>query len=605
MVIVQERGLLAKVLLCTKQVYFNCSILTGPRSSKSKISPHKHNTEQERHTVNKTKSSNEEGSVTKNSQTTVKTTSPEDKAGKLQAAQETGHNNEDKYSTTKTAIKSILKRTNEQPSTEKSLPGDSLDQSKTITSSNATKDDNEEMFDVDDTEQPFASLTEEEKKIIGLMACPSNGNGQSNLAVNKSTDSMSPVSDLSAISSTYSHSSASTKSSKNDTGDEGIMSSIQGDIDTHDTLNVVKREQVTISSSQNERLNYINVPNVVDEVDEMPEGSGLCCRSERPNLNETTKEKSNKADKPRKRKSIQLQISDEGCQDKAPLKDIIAAKKRKSQQLPFVTTCSNNSHAVKDEERSKVETCINQETTLQQFFMSTSKSPKGAEHSRKVTPSDISPGIKRQKAVSDSPVKLKEKSPIKDLTKESVHVPKKKLAMTDAEINFFVPSKKAKKSDKVEKPKNDKEKTTPVKTLKPKIEKKGLERNKILQKTKPKTMVPVTILSSDDSNMCSTDNCDSSVEEQDSLKKIWDDFELPQNDDVIEEDILIQWPIKNQTQELSRKRMPSTSTDAGTEKQPSLVNALGLGKKQRIAHTSSHVSKVCNVFCTCFLGQTH
>lgn len=517
----------------------------------------------------------------------------------MQTAHDTGHSNEDKYSTTKTAIKSILKRTNEEPSTEKTLPADSLDQRKTITSSNTTKDGDEEMFDLDETEQPFASLTEEEKKIIGLMACPSSGNGQSNLAVNKSMDLMSTVSDLSDISSTYSHTFASTKSSKNDTGDEGVISSIQGDIDAHGTLIVVKTEEVAIGSSQNESLSYINAK-VVDEVDEIPEGSGLCRRSEKPDLTDTIKEKSVKADKPRKRKSIQLQISDEGCQDKAPLKDIIATKKRKSQQLPCVTTCSNKSYAVKDDERSKDESCINPETTTQQFLMSTSKLLKGVEHSRKVTHtcSDFSPGIKRQKAISDSPVKLKEKSPTKNLSKESVHVSKKKVAMTEAEINFFVPSKKPKKSDKVETPKKDKEKPTPVKILKPKIEKKGLERNRSLHKTRPKTMVPVTILSSDDSNMGSPDNLDSSVEEQDSLKKIWDDFELPPNDDIMEEDILIQSPIKNQTQQLSRKRVPSTSTDADTEKQPSLVNALGLGKKQRIAHTSSHVSKVCNVFCT-------
>lgn len=468
---------------------------------------------------------------------------------------------------------------------------DSLDQRKATTSLDVTTESNVEMFELDDTEQPFASLTDEEKKIIGLTAFPPSGNSQSDLAAIKDTDLKSPVSNSSTISSTHGHISASTKSSENNAEDKGVMSSNQGDINTTDAHKVVKVEQLEVDGS-NEGLTD-TIAKAVNEIDEMPVKSKHDCTSEKHNITDT-KEKSGKSDKSRKRKSVQLQISSEGCQDKTPLIDVIATKKRKSQQLPCVASCTYDSSAVKIEEGSKAiernESSINQETALQQFFMSTSKSPKGTKHSGKAMPNSVSPDIKKRKAVFDSPAKLKEKSPIKNLTKEMVyHIPKKKV-VSETEINFFSLSKKAQRTDKAEKPKKDKEKTTPVKILKPKIERRRLEKNKSLQKTEPKTTTPITILSSDDSDMCSQDNWDSSTEEHNSLKKIWDDFELPQNDDVLEEDF--QSPVKNQVQDLPRKRVPSTSKETGTEKQPSLVNALGLGKKQRVAHSSSHVSKL-------------
>ena len=574
-----------------------CLIYTGLKASKSKISPHKHNTEQERYTVNKTKTSSPEGSVGENLQAKVKITTPDDKPEKSKAAHDTSHGNEDKYSTSTTGIKSILKRTNEDQSVndqqsiaEESLPADSLDHRKATTSSIATTDSNTEMFDIDDTEQPFASLTDEEKKIIGLTACLPSGNSDS--AAIKSIDLKSPVSDLSTISSAHSNTSVLTKSFENNTGDGGVMSSNQGDVDTTDAHKAVKVEQVEIGSLQNERMTDVNAK-AVDEIDEMSADSGHDCISKKRDLT-VTDEKSDKFDKSRKRKSVQLQISDKGSQDKTPLIDVIATKKRKSQQLPCIGKRSNDTDAVKSgEESSKAikmnESCIDQETTLRQLFMSASKSLKDTEHSRKEMPKSISP-LKRHKAVFDSPSKLKEKSPIKNLTKEIVHVPKKKVIVSETQINFFGPSKKAKEIDKAETPKKNKEKTTPVKTLKAsKVERRGLEKNKSLQKTETKTHMPITILSSDDSDMGSPDNWESSTEEHNSLKKIWDDFELPQSDNIeLEEDL--QSPVKKQTQELPRARMPSTSKDTGKEKQPSLVNTLGLGKKQRIAHTSSQVS---------------
>ena len=120
-------------------------------------------------------------------QDAVKISTSEDKTRKLQPAQDTGNSNEDKFpTTTTTAIKGILKRSNEeisgydqQSTVEESLPVDSLDQKKATISSDGATDSNVEMFDPDDSEQPFASLTDEEKKIIGLTGCPPSSNSHS------------------------------------------------------------------------------------------------------------------------------------------------------------------------------------------------------------------------------------------------------------------------------------------------------------------------------------------------------------------------------------------------------------------------------------------
>lgn len=537
----------------------------------------------------------------------VKITTPEDKTRKMQPVQDTGKSSEDKFpKTTTTTIKSILKRPNEeisvndqQSTVEESLPLDSLDQTKATISSDGATDSNVEMFDPDDSEQPFASLTDEEKKIIGLTACPSSSDSHSDLAAIKNTDLKSPVSNSSTLLSSYSNTSACINSSENKPGDKTVMSNNEGGINTTDAYKAVKVEQVEGDDS-NERVIDTNIK-VVEERGETSVDSRLDCIGEKQDLTVTNK-KSSKSDKSRKRKSVPLQISDEGCQDKTPLLDV-TAKKRKSQQLPCHANCSIDSPPVKSEEGSKAikknEGSINQETTLQQFFMSTSKSTK-SDHSRKSMLDNSSQHLKTHKAVFESPVKLEEKSPVKKLMKESVHhQPKKKHNLCETEINFFGPTKKALKTNKVEKQKKSKEKVMPVKALKlHKTERKGTDKSDSIQKTKPKTTTSITILSSDESDMSSVDNLDLNAEEHNSLKRIWDDFELPvQNDSFLEEDS--QSPAKNQTHELPRKRLPSTSKETNAEKQPSLVNALGLGKKQRVAHTSSHVSKVTVVFCVC------
>lgn len=538
----------------------------------------------------------------------VKITTPEDKTRKTQPVQDTGKSNEDKFqTTTTTTVKGILKRPNEeisvndqQSTVEESLPLDSLDQMKATISSDGATDSNVEMFDPDDSEQPFASLTDEEKKIIGLTACPSSSDSHSDLAAIKNTDLKSPVSNSSTLLSSYSNTSACIKSSENKPGDKTVTSNNEGDINTTDAYKAVKVEQVEGDDS-NERVIDTNVKVVEERGDSrMSVDSGLDCIGERHDLT-VTNDKSSKSDKSRKRKSVPLQISDEGCRDKTPLLDV-TAKKRKSQQLPCHANCSIDSPPMKSEEGSKAikknEGCINQETTLQQFFMSASKSIK-TDHSRKSMLDNSSQHLKPQKPVFDSPVKLEEKSAVKKLTKESVHhQPKKKHNLCETEINFFGPTKKALKTDKVEKQKKSKEKAMPVKTLKShKTERKGTDKSDSIRKTKPKTTTPITILSSDESDMSSADNLDLNAEEHNSLKRIWDDFELPVQNDVsfLEEDS--QSPVKNQTHELPRMRLPSTSKETSAEKQPSLVNALGLGKKQRVAHTSSHVSKVTVVFC--------
>lgn len=532
---------------------------------------------------------------------------PEDKTIKLQLAEDSSNSKEDKFpKNTTTAIKGILKRPNEETAVNdqqlasgESLPIDNLDQTKATVSSDVTTDSNVEMSDPDDAEQAFASLTDEEKKIIGLPVCLPSGNIQSNLAASQNSDLGSLVSSSSTLLSSSSDSSTCKMSSDNNTGDQVVMSHNEGDIDTTDVHREVKVEQIEEDDSSEIVIDK-NVQ-AVEERDEMSVDSRLNCFGESHDFT-VTNEKSRKSDKSRKRKSVPLQISDEGCQDKTPLVDV-TTKKRKSQQLPCRANCSVDSLPIKSEEGSKTvkmnEGCINRENALKQFFMSTPKSSK-SDHSRKSMLNDSSEESKAHKAVFGSPVKLEEKSPVKKSMKESLHhQPKKKHNLSETEINFFGPTKKAPKTEKAEKHKKSKEKAMPVKTLKAhKTDRKATDQSDSIRKTKPKISIAtgITILSSDESDMSSSDNLDLDAAENNSLKRIWDDFELPvQNDSFLEEDS--KSPVKQQTQELPRKVLPSTSKEISTEKQPSLANALGLGKKQRVAHTSSQVSRM--AFCVC------
>ena len=538
-----------------------------------------------------------------------KSNTPEDKTRKLQPAQETGKSIEDKLPTnTTTTIKGILKRPNEEISVndqQSTVAEDNLDQTKSTTTLDVTTDSNVEMFDPDDSEQPFPSLTDEEKKIIGLTGCPASGESHSNLAASKNTDLKPQVSNSSTLLSSYNNTSAikSLENIFNSCSDKAVMGYHEGDIKTTDAYKAVKVEEDEEDDSI-ERIIDNNVK-VKEERDEMSVDSRPDCVGESLGL-PVTNEKSSKSDKSRKRKSVPLQISDEGCRDKTLLLDM-TTKKRKSQQLPFYApnNCFIDPLPVKSEDDSKAakknEGCIKEETALQQFFMSTSKSTK-SDHSKKSGLNNSSQHLKAHKALFDSPVKSEEKSPIKKSMKESVHhQPKKKQNLCETEINFFGPTKKALKIVREEKQKKSKEKLTPVKTLKAhKTEKKlGTDKSKRIQKTEPKitTVTPITILSSDESDMSSADNLDMNAEEHSSLKRIWDDFELPaQNGSFLGEDS--QSPVKKQVDESTpRKRMLSTSKETSMDKQPSMASALGLGKKKRIAHTSSHVSRV--VFGVC------
>lgn len=532
---------------------------------------------------------------------------PEDKRSKLQLAEDSSNSKEDKFPTsTTTATKGILKRPNEETAVDdqqlasgESFPIDNLDQTKATVTSDVTTDSNVEMFDPDDAEQPFASLTDEEKKIIGLPVCLPSGNIQSSLAASQNSDLESLVSSSSTLLSSSSDTSTCKMSSDNNTADRVVMSHNEGDIDTTDVHKEVKVEQIEENYS-NEIVIDKNVQ-AVEERDEMSVDSRLDCFGESHDFT-VANEKSRKSDKSRKRKSVPLQISDEGCQDKTPLVDV-STKKRKSQQLPCRANCSVDSLPIKSEEGSKTvkknEGCINQENALKQFFMSTPKSTK-SDHSRKSMLIDSSEESKAHKVIFGNPVKLEERSPIKKSMKESLHHrPKKKHNLSETEINFFGPTKKAPKTDKAEKDKKSKEKPLPVKTLKAhKTDRKATDQSDSIQKTKLKisTSTGFTILSSDESDMSSSDNLDLNAADNNSLKRIWDDFELPvQNDSFLEEDS--KSPVKQQTQELPRKVLPSTSKEISAEKQPSLANALGLGKKQRVAHTSSQVSRM--TVCVC------
>lgn len=579
-------------------------IQTGLKNSKSRISPHKNNTEQESHSI-KTKTPSPDGSNTDKQQVEVAVgTPPEETTRKMEMAKGTSQDNENKYTaptnTTASAIKGILKRTNEeqsasnqQSSVEESSLMTSLDKTKPVTSCHvlSSNDDSLEISELDDYEQPFASLTDEEKKIIGLTALPSSGDSHDgDFVAVKSTDSKhSSASNHSSHSVSQIDSSVVRKLFDNETEDKAVAKINQIDVNAAES-NIVKEARVEKikTYSLNKRLKAKGV----EKTDEKQ----VVCESDvtdKKQEHTVGKEKSViTGEKPRKRKSVQLQISVEGGEDKKQLLDI-TAKKRKSQQLPCVTSSPNNCSAFKNEDGGKAikrnESHTHTEATLHALFLSASKSLEHTVNSRKSILGDSSEDVKKHKAVSDSPVKLKNKLPDKQLTTENAHAPKKKRSLSETEINFFGSAKKTIKTEKLEKQKKSKDKVAPVKTLKPqKIEKRGSEKKKSLQKAALLTTANITI-SSDDSDMCSAADWDSSQEEDDSLKRIWDDFELPQNDIVMEKDLTS--PIKNQTQESPRKRtLPSVSKDSEMDKQPSMADALGLGKKQRVAHTSSHVS---------------
>lgn len=493
-----------------------------------------------------------------------------------------------------TTVKGILKKphkdANKHSNLDDSLPVDQgttakvaielvTDSSITETQGNAT-----ERFDSDDTEQPFASLTDEEKQIIGLMSPAPTGNND--LCTGKSSNAkITTVSNAANASSSNLHTSVPTNMAKEN---QGIVSSEQADVNTADTYKETQVEEVKNGSSGDSLICFDVQKNTTDK---MPTDSGQECAGQTNDLIVAKEDAGELLSK--ERKSVQL---------KTPGLDVTSKKRRKSQSLPCVIDgfpTSSLEKCVKEDTKIKVlkgnEDFLKRETTLHQFLKSSSKLLEEIDCSMKkpslgddTTPREmtahLSP-LKKEKPVLDKAVSLKQKTPIKELPEENAHASLKKTNITETEINFFGPVKKASKSNKVDKEKKSKGKTPPVKTSKAtKTEARGLEKSKDL---KGKFSKGITILISDGSDTFSPPNCESSSEEDSHLKRIWDDFE-PQTDSVVSKDSPS--PLKTHSQSSSGKMMsPVAALTTDSRKQASLVNTLGLGKKQRVAHTANHV----------------
>ena len=494
-----------------------------------------------------------------------------------------------------TTVKGILKRPHEDASKHSNLDDSlSVGQGTTATiatelgtNSSITERNITEAFDSDDTEQPFASLTDEEKQIIGLMSHPTPEN--KDMCTNKSSDAkVSTVSNAANASSSTVHTSVLANTAKEN---EAIVSYEQAGVNTVDAYKEAQVVEVKNGSSGDSLICSDVQKNTTDTIpmDCGQEGTG------EPNDLMVTKDEAGGL-LSKKRKSVQL---------KTPGLDL-TSKRRKSQSLPCATDSfptSSLEKCVKEDKKFKIlkgnGDSIKQENVLHQFFKSSSKllvkeeidcSMKKPSLGEDSTPRDmttpISP-LKKEKTVLDKAVSLKQKTPVKELPEENAHASMKKNDITETEINFFGPTKKASKSNK-DKEKKSKGKTASVKTSKAtKREARGLEKRKDL---KGKFFKGVTILISDDSDTFSPPNCDSGSEEDGHLKRIWDDFE-PQTESVVSNDSPS--PLQTYSQSSPGKKMSpvvALSTDGG--KQPSLVNTLGLGKKQRVAHTANHVRRI-------------
>ena len=553
---------------------------TGLKASKSRTSPHKNNIELQSNNV-KTTTTSPDVSGGDKQQADIRTTPPEATKRKVETVDNTSPEIENKFTTqTNTAsIRGILNRGDEEQniqddqlsSVKESLLKTSLDVTEPVTSSHMVSPSDEGMemseWDRNDCEQPIATLTDEEIKIIGLTTVSSPGCSQT--AVKSTNLGQNSTSNASSCIVSQSNSPVVGGFFENDTEGEGQMKGNLIDVNVTETY-IAKEARIAqikadslakrLKSKAVKEKNYSSLvleSNCIEKKQELTGGKEKY---------EVTQEKQ------QRRKSVQLQISVEGDEDTKESLDI-PAKKRKSQQLPCATSSSIHSSALKSEDSNKAtkrkDSISKQEYKLHELFLSASKSLEHTIHSSK-SPMD-----------NDS----------KDIKKGKANASKRKLSLAETEINFFGPSKRQNKTEKMEKQKKVKEEIAAVKTLKPKkLENRGLEKKNNFQKTKLQTSAKGLTMSSEDSDyMCSPAGGDSSHEENDSLRRIWNNFELPQDNLVIEKDS--QSPVKKQAQESTRKRtLSSVSDDSDVIKQPSMADALGLGKKQRVAHMPSHVS---------------
>ena len=545
---------------------------TGLKPSKSRTSPHKNNIELQSNNV-KTTTPSPDVSDGDKQQADIRTTPPEATKRKVETVDSTSPEIENKFTTqTNTASKrGILNRGDEEQniqddqlsSVKESLLKTSLDVTETVTSSHMVSPSDEGMemseWDRNDCEQPIATLTDEEIKIIGLTTVSSPGCSQT--AVKSTNLGQNSTSNASSCIISQSNSPVVGGFFENDTEGEGQMKGNLIDVNVTETYIAKEARIAQIKADslakrlKSKAVKEKNDSSLVLESNYIEKKQEFTGGKEKYDVTQ---------EKPQRRKSVQLQISVEGDEDTKESLDI-PSKKRKSQQLPCATSSSIHSSALKSEDSNKAmkrkDSISKQEYKLHELFLSASKSLEHIDN--------------------DS----------KDIKKGKANASKRKLSLAETEINFFGPSKRQNKTEKMEKQKKVKEEIAAVKTLKPKkLENRGLEKKNNFQKTKLQTSAKGLTMSSEDSDyMCSPAGGDSSHEENDSLRRIWNNFELPQDNLVIEKDS--QSPVKKQAQESTRKRtLSSVSNDSDVIKQPSMADALGLGKKQRVAHMPSHVS---------------
>lgn len=582
-----------------------CFIVTGLKASKSKISPHKLKTEEHR-------SAGHVEPLSKGPSSDIKAGGSVHQDGKPETSTTTTTT---ASATTTTAIKSILKKPGEETtkqSNHRDSPRPKQGKNTSMADSVRTEQSSTESFD--DMDQPVASLTDEEKQIIGLMTHPpsiSSDSGSGRISETKNSlvaDSNSPSSSNNCISD------LTNKGNKDVACSEKAMN-----VNLHvtDTSNDVQIKVEISKDTTNKALvkkEEMEVEMHVDSSSTLMEGKHDVAISGE-NTNANTEEKTDKI--PKRRKSVPLKTSTTTtttttkpsavqCQDKTPLSDVVS-KRKKSLQLTFITDGSVSAGPSKDSKKVKEsailkgsEVCNKEQpsTALDEFLKSASKSFQELECSTKMsligkdTPVLEVPYVipKKKKPIDGSAKTLKRKISVKEDSVETSPVAKKKV-ISEAEINFFG-SKKAQKGSKAERPKKSKEMLSPLKTARAaKVETGSLDKRKDLKR---KFSKGVTILISDDSDALSTANADSSSEEDSHLKQIWDEYDPEPDFELVEES-----PVKSQTQtvtEFQRKKTYAAAAAAtACEEKPSMADTLGFGKKQRVAHTANHVSSRASV----------
>ena len=584
-----------------------CFIATGLKASKSKISPHKLKTDEHR-------SAGHVEPLSKGPSSDIKAGSSVHQDGKP----ETSTTTTTASAKTTTAIKSILKKSGEEitkQSNHRDSPRPKQGKNTSMADSVRTEQSSTESFD--DMEQPVASLTDEEKQIIGLMLHPpsissDSGSGRSPETKNSLVaDSSSPSSSNNCISA------LTNKGSK----DVVACSEKAMNVNLHvtDTSNDVQIKVEISKDTTNKAL--VNSKGKEEMEVEMHVDSSSTLMAEKhdvaisgENANANIEEKTDKILK--RRKSVPLKTSTTTkittepsavqCQDKTSLSDVLS-KKKKSLQLTCITDGSVSAGPSKDSKKVKEsailkgsEVCNKERpsTALDEFLKSASKSFQEIECSSKMsligkdTPVLEVPYVipKKKKSTEGSAKTLKRKISMKDDSVETSPAAKKKV-ISEAEINFFG-SKKAQKGSKAERPKKSKEMLSPVKTARAaKVETGSLDKRKDLKR---KFSKGVTILISDDSDALSTANADSSSEEDSHLKQIWDEYDPEPDFELVEES-----PVKSQTQTVtevqSKKTYAAAAAATASEEKPSMADTLGFGKKQRVAHTANHVSSRASV----------